>query len=143
MNPNWKTHSGIMKPSRHSNSIGLPTILVIQSLTHREGVVLCLLHFAPIIFAIPRDRTPNLTTIPITTNHYTPYPKYHLQSRPSHSLMAVHLMLPHGKPFTMNIAQLHLGTSCISSPLYNPYLTSCLSHVFPLTLDDSPSSYRV
>ena len=38
---------------------------------------------------------------------------------------------------------MHLGASCISSPLYDPYLASCSSHVFPLTLHDSPSSYRV
>ena len=27
----------------------------------------------------------------------------------------------------------HLGTSCISSPLYDPYLTSCSSHVLLMT----------
>ena len=32
------------------------------------------LYFAPILFALPGDRTPNLTMIIVTTNHYTPYP---------------------------------------------------------------------
>ena len=41
MNLNWKIHFQILNPSLHSNSIGLQTILVIWSLTHREGVVLC------------------------------------------------------------------------------------------------------
>ena len=67
------------------------------------------LHFAPITFAILEDWTPNLTMILITTNYYTPYPRYHPWPRPSHSLMAVHLMaascLPHAKPFTMHITQ--------------------------------------
>ena len=54
--------------------------------------LLCSLYFAPIIFAIPGDRTPNLTMILITTNHYTPYPKYRPWPRLSHSLMAVRLM---------------------------------------------------
>ena len=92
MNLNWKIHSWITNPFLHSNSIGLQIILVIQSLTHREGVVLCSLYFTPIIFALPGDRTPNLTTILITTDCYTPYPKYCPWSRLSHSLMAVHLM---------------------------------------------------
>ena len=51
-------------------------------------------YLAPIsslsIFAIPGDRTPNLTMILITTDHYTPYPKYRPWSRPMHSLMAIH-----------------------------------------------------
>ena len=91
MNLNQKIHSQITNPSLHSNSIGLQTILVIWSLTHREGVVLCSLYFIPKIFAIFGDRTPNLTTILITTDHYTPYPKYRPWARLSHSLMAVHL----------------------------------------------------
>ena len=112
-----------MNPSLHSNSIGLQTILVIWSLTHREGVVLCSLYFAPIIFAIPGDQTPNLTKILITTNHYTPYPKYCPWPRLSHSLMAVCLMFTswqnlHHAYHTAT----HLGASCISSLLYHPYL---------------------
>ena len=99
---------------------------------------------APIIFAIPGDRTPNLTTILITTDRYTPYPNHCPWSRPSHSLMAVRLMFTscqilHHAYRTAT----HLDASCISSPLYDPYLASCSSHVFPLTLNDSPSSYRV
>ena len=100
--------------------------------------MLRLLHFAPILplslFAILGDRTPNLTTILITTDHYTPYPKYRSWSRPSHSLTAVHLMFTscqilHHAYHTA----LHLGTSYILSLLYNPYLASCLSHVFLMT----------
>ena len=30
------------------------------------------LYFTPILFALPGDRTPNLTTITTTTNYYTP-----------------------------------------------------------------------
>ena len=107
-------------------------------------IVLRSLHFAPIIFAKPGDRTHNLTMILITTDHYTPYPKYRPWPRLSHSLMAVHLMfiscqIHHHAYHTAT----HLGTSCISSPLYDPYLASCSSHVLPLILHDSPSSYRV
>ena len=36
--------------------------------------LLCSLYFTPILFALPGDRTPNLTTITVTTNYYTPYP---------------------------------------------------------------------
>ena len=120
------------------------------------------------LFAIPGDRTPNLTMILITTDHYTPYPKYCPWSRPMHSLMAVHHLdsctalwlstcclphvhlmsipctaiwlftsclphvylivascSPHGDPFTMHIAQLRIGTPCISSPL-------CLHSITPI-----------
>ena len=120
-------------------------------------------YFTPILIAIPGDRTPNLTMITITTNHYTPYPMqrpwpllilcnapghslsyatplatpYPMQRpwpRLSHSLMAVCLM------FTLyQILQhayhtaSHLGASCISSPLYDPYLASCSSHVLLMT----------
>ena len=134
MNPNQKTHFRITKPSLHSNSTGLQTILVIQSLTHRERGVLRSLYFAPILFAIPGDQTPNLTTILITTNHYTPYPKYHSWSRLSHSLMAVHLMFTSSQ--TLHHAYhtaTHLGALCISSPLSDPYLASCSPHVFLMT----------
>ena len=134
MNPNQKIHFRITNPSLHSNSTGLLTILVIRSLTHREGVVLRSLYFAPILFAIPGNRTPNLTTITVTTNHYTPYPMQRPWPRLSHSLMAVRLMFTlcqilhhayHTAP--------HLGASCISSPLYDPYLASCSSHVLLMT----------
>ena len=59
-----------------------PTTAPIATLTRSgslswERVVLRSLYFAPIIFAIPRDRTPNLTRITVTTNHYTPYPMQH------------------------------------------------------------------
>ena len=67
-------------------------MLVIWSLTHREGVVLHSYYFAPILFAVLGDRTPNLTMILITTDHYTPYPKYRPWPRLLHSLMAVRLM---------------------------------------------------
>ena len=96
--------------------------------------VLRSLYFAPILFATPGDRTPNLTTITVTTNHYTPYPMQRPWPRLSHSLMAVRLMstscqiLHHAYR-----TALHLGASCISSPLYDPYLASCSSHVFPMT----------
>ena len=56
------------------------------------GHMLRSLYFAPILFAMPRDRTPNLATITVITDHYTPYPMQHHWSRLSHSLMAVHLM---------------------------------------------------
>ena len=131
---NQKTLFRIMNPFLHSNSTGLRTILVIRSLTHREGVVLRSLYFAPILFALPGDRTPNLTTIIVTTNYYTPYPTQHPWSRSSHSLMAVCLMFTscqilHHAYHTAS----HLGTSCISSPLYDPYPTSCSSHAFLMT----------
>ena len=141
MNPNWTIHFRITNPSLHSNSIGLQTILVIWSLTHREGVVLHSLYFTPILFAIPGDWTPNLTTILITTDHYTPYPKYRPWSRLSHSLMAVHLMFTSWQ--TLHYAYhtaMHLGASCISSLLYDPYLHLML---IPCTPHDLPSSYRV
>ena len=91
-------------------------------------------YFAPILFAIPGDQTPNLTTITVTTNHYTPYPIQCHWSRLSHSLMAVRLMFTlcqilHHAYRTAS----HLGTSCISSTLYDPYLASCLSHVLLMT----------
>ena len=142
-NLNRKICFWIMKPSLYSNSIGLQTTLVIQSLTHREGVVLRSPHFTPITFALSGNWTPNLTTIPITNDHYTPYPKYRPWPRPSHSLMAVRLMSSLWQPFLHAYhyhTAMHLGASCISSPLYNPYLhlmlVSCIPH-------DSPSSYRV
>ena len=92
------------------------------------------LYFTPILFATPGDRTPNLTTITVTTNHYTPYPMQCPWSRLSHSLMAVHLMFTscqilHHAYHTAS----HLGASCISSPLYDPYLASCSSHVLLMT----------
>ena len=103
--------------------------------------VLHSLYFAPILFALPGDRTPNLTTIIVTTNYYTPYPTQRPWSRHSHSLMAVR--------FTFTSCQTlhhayrtasHLGASCISSPLYNPYLASCSSHVF-LMIRTRPIGY--
>ena len=100
----------------------------------REWNLLCSLYFAPILFAILGDQTPNLTTILITTDHYTPYPKYLPWPRLSHSLMAVHLMFTSWQ--TLHHAYhtaTHLGTSHISSPLYDPYLTLCLSHVLLMT----------
>ena len=121
--------------------------------------LLRLLYFAPIIYAIPGDRTPNLTTILITTDCYTPYPNYRPWPRSPHSLMAVRLMAVRLMAVRLMAVRLmftswqifhhayhtamHLGASCISSLLYDPYLTSCSSHVFPLTLHDLPSSYRV
>ena len=67
---------------------------------HQQGSLLCSLPFhpylAPIsslsIFTIPGNWTPNLTTLLITTDHYTSYSKYHPWSRPMHSLMAVCLL---------------------------------------------------
>ena len=96
--------------------------------------VLHSLYFAPILFAIPGDRTPNLTTITVTTNHYTPYPMQRHWSRLSHSLMAVCLMFTlcqilHHAYRTAS----HLGASYISSPLYDPYLASCSSYVLLMT----------
>ena len=103
--------------------------------------VLCSLYFAPILFAIPGDRTPNLTTITVAINCYTPYPMQHHRSGLSHSLMAVRLMTTSWQSFLHAYhTAMHLGTSCISSPLYNPYL--CLMLV-PCIPHDSPSSYRV
>ena len=92
--------------------------------------VLRSLYFTPILFAIPRDRTPNLTTITVTTNHYTPYPMQRHQSRLLHSLMAVRLMF----------ASCQDPSSCISHSLASrrlmyfistlwPLSASCLSHV--------------
>ena len=48
--------------------------------------------------------------------------------------MAVHLMFTSWQ--TLHHAYctaMHLGTSCISSLLYDPYLASCLSYVFTMT----------
>ena len=98
------------------------------------------LSFAPILhlslFAIPGDRTPNLTTILITTDHYTPYPKYRSWSRPSHSLMAVCLLFALCPPYVhfMNSPMaIHLmSTTCL--PHGRLMLTSwrsplaCISH---------------
>ena len=109
--------------------------------TSASSNVLRSLYFAPITFAIPGDRTTNLTTILITTDHYTSYPKYRPWPRLSHSLMAVHLMITSWQ--TLHHAYrraMHLGTSCISSLLYDPYLHLML---IPCTPHDSPSSYRV
>ena len=92
------------------------------------------LYFASIIFVKPGNQTPNLTTILITTNYYTPYPKYCPWARLSHSLMAVCLMFISWQ--TLHHAYrtaMHLGVSCISSPLYDPYLASCLPHVSLMT----------
>ena len=100
-----------------------------RALVHHK--LLRSLYFAPILFAIPRNRTPNLTMIPITTDRYTPYPPW---SRLSHSLRAVHLIFTSWQ--TLHHAYrtaMHLGASCISSPLYNPYLASCSPHVFLMT----------
>ena len=91
-----------------------------RALVHHK--LLRSLYFAPILFAIPGNRTPNLTTIPITTDRYTPYPKYRPWSRLSHSLRVVHLMFTLWQ--TLHHAYrtaTHLGASCISSPLYDPY----------------------
>ena len=92
------------------------------------------LYFVPMLFALPGDRTPNLTTITVSTNYYTPCPMWRPWSRPSHSLMAVRLMFTscqilHHAYRTAS----HRGTSCISSPLYDPYLASCSSHVLLMT----------
>ena len=56
------------------------------------------------------------------------------RSRSLHSLMAIRLMFTscqilHHAYRTAS----HLGASCISSPLYDPYLASCSSHVFLMT----------
>ena len=48
--------------------------------------------------------------------------------------MAIHLMFTSWQ--TLHHAYhtaTHLGASCISSPLYDPYVASCLSHVFLMT----------
>ena len=92
------------------------------------------LYFAPILFTSPGDRTPNLTTITVTTNYYTSYPMQRPWPRLLHSLIAVRLMFTscqilHHAYHTAS----HLGTSCTSSPLYDPYLTSCSSHVLLMT----------
>ena len=97
-----------------------------------QTVMLALLR--PYIIAIPGDRTPNLTTITVTTNHYTPYPMQCHWSRLSHSLMAVHLMFTSCQILHHAYrTALHLGTSCISSLLYDLYLASCLPHVSLMT----------
>ena len=141
MNPNWKIHSWMTNPFLHSNLIDLQTILVIWSLTHREGVVLRSLYFTPIIFTIPGNWTPNLTTILITTNHYISYPKYHPWPRLSHSLMAVCLIFTSWQTFHHAYrTAMHLGASCILSLLYDPYLRLMLVPCIP---HDSPSSYRI
>ena len=117
--------------------LGLSNKFLVQS-SYRLIVFCCSmlhsLYFAPILFAISRDRTPNLTTVTVTTNYYTPYPIRRPWSRLSHSLMAVSLMstscqILHHAYRTAS----HLGASCISSPLYNPYLASCSSHVLLMT----------
>ena len=61
-------------------------------------------------------------------SYATPWPRL------SHSLMAIRLMstsrqILHHAYRTAS----HLGTSCISSLLYDPYLASCSSHVFLMT----------
>ena len=92
------------------------------------------LYFAPILFVIPGDRTPNLTTMTVTTNHYTPYPIQCPWPRLSHSLMTVHLMFTSYQILHHAYrTALHLGASCISSPLYDPYPASCSSHVSLMT----------
>ena len=106
--------------------------------------LLCLLYFAPILFAIPGDRTPNLTMITVITDHYTPYPMQRHWSRLSHSLIAVCLMFAscqilHHAYHTAS----HLGASCISSLLYDPYPPHAHLMYALLTPHDSPSSYRV
>ena len=111
--------------------LGCPRLLLPTQVT---WWMLRSLYFTPIIFAIPGNRTPNLTKILITTDHYTPYPKYRPWLRFSHSLMAAHLILTSWQ--TLHHAYCtasHLGASCISSSLYDPYLASCSSHVFLMT----------
>ena len=63
------------------------------------------LYFAPILFAIPGDRTPNLTTITVTTNYYTPIlcNAPGLDSRTASWLSTS--CLPHARSFTMHITQ--------------------------------------
>ena len=82
------------------------------------------LYFAPILlFATPGDRTPNLTMITVITDHYTPYPMQRHWSRLSHSFMAVHRMFTSCQILHhAYCTALHPGASCISSPLYDPYL---------------------
>ena len=49
--------------------------------------------------------------------------------RPLHSLMAIRLMFTSCQILHHAYrTALHLGASCISSPLYDPYLASCSSH---------------
>ena len=72
-------------------------------------------YFTPILIAIPGDRTPNLTMITITTNHYTPYPMQRpwplliLCNAPgldSHTALWLSAScLPYTRSFTMHIAQ--------------------------------------
>ena len=121
-----------------------PKCAHVQRLCALTGRVLRSLYFAPILFAIPGDRTPNLTTITATTNHYTPYPMQRHWSGLSHSLTAVHLMFTSCQ--TLHHAYrtaLHLGASCISSSLYDPYPPHARLMYASLIPHDSHSSYRV
>ena len=56
------------------------------------------------------------------------------RSRSLHSLMAIRLMFASCQILHhAYCTALHLGASCISSPLYDPYLASCSSHVLLMT----------
>ena len=97
--------------------------------------------FAPIsplsLFAIPGDRTPNLTMILITTDHYTPYPRYHSWSRPIHSLIAIHHLDSHTALWLSACCPFH------EQPYgYSPhgYLmsTTCLPHGYLMVASCSP-----
>ena len=121
----------------HQRSLYVTSVLDVAQLCYSSSscnTLLRSLYSAPILFALPGDRTPNLTTTTVTTNYYTPYPMRRPWSRPSYSLMAVRLVFTscqilHHAYRTAS----HLGASCISSPLYDPYLASCSSHVFLMT----------
>ena len=85
----------VMKLNAHMQDKKIKYMEAENSKDHTEAEkihVLRSLYFTPILFAILGDRTPNLTTITVTTNHYTPYSMQRHWSRLSHSLMAVRLM---------------------------------------------------
>ena len=89
------------------------------------------------LFAIPGDRTPNLTMITVTTDHYVPYPKYCPWPRPMHSLMAMH-HLDLCTPLWLSVCRsprVHLmSTPCTALWLF----TSCLPHVYLMAASCSP-----
>ena len=94
----------------------------------------CYARFTSPLYYLPYPGIELPTSLTITTNYYTPDPMQRPWSRPSHSLMAVRLMFTSCQ--TLHHAYRtasHLGASCISSPLYNPYLASCPSHVLLMT----------
>ena len=106
-----------------------------QTAMRRTAIVTLAPLFAPILplslFAIPGDRTPNLTTTLITTDHYTPYPKYRPWSRPMHSLMAIHHLDPSHSLMAVRL----LFASCppyihfMNSPMAIHLMsTTCLPH---------------